>query len=228
MEAALENLRASSDSYSAQIAPNHYSSKAADGSLTIPNGHAFNHLRLSSPTGSSTSTTTPPSAIPSSEYTAKPDPAKPYARQTLEIPPSTRRTVQNTARDPSGPETSNYDDLQSPTSSRISSSAQRPRRGSLSLGRRITSSFHSSDMQVDELSPDEIRQRRAARRRRKEEEDDDRVLVGTKVDQNHANWITAYNMLTGIRFSVSRTTAKMDRELTHTDFEATYKFGFDV
>jgi 1-phosphatidylinositol-4-phosphate 5-kinase len=73
-----------------------------------------------------------------------------------------------------------------------------------------------------------IRQKRASKRRRKDEEDDDRVVVGTKVDQNHVNWVTAYNMLTGIRFTVSRTNAKLNRPLTDADFGAKHKFSFDM
>jgi 1-phosphatidylinositol-4-phosphate 5-kinase len=53
-------------------------------------------------------------------------------------------------------------------------------------------------------------------------------VVGTKVDHNHANWVTAYNMLTGIRFVVSRINAKMDRDLTDEDFSACHKFSFDM
>jgi 1-phosphatidylinositol-4-phosphate 5-kinase len=53
-------------------------------------------------------------------------------------------------------------------------------------------------------------------------------MVGTKVDQNHVNWVTAYNMLTGIRFTVSRTNAKLDRDLTDADFDARHKFSFDI
>jgi 1-phosphatidylinositol-4-phosphate 5-kinase len=91
------------------------------------------------------------------------------------------------------------------------------------------------DSAVDEAAPDEdaarwaeaIKQKRASRRRR-EEEDDERVIVGTKVDQNHVNYVTAYNMLTGIRFTVSRINAKMDRELTAADFDAKHKFSFDM
>ncbi|KAI5302820.1 Phosphatidylinositol-4-phosphate 5-kinase, partial [Ascosphaera pollenicola] len=67
-----------------------------------------------------------------------------------------------------------------------------------------------------------------SRRRRREEEDDDKVMVGTKVDQNHQNFVTAYNMLTGIRFTVSRTNAKIDRPLKDEDFDACFKFSFDV
>lgn len=66
-------------------------------------------------------------------------------------------------------------------------------------------------MHIDEIPQDDdahkwaeaIKAKRASKRRRREEDDDDRVVVGTKVDQNHVNWTTAYNMLTGIRFVVS-------------------------
>ena len=109
------------------------------------------------------------------------------------------------------------------------------RRGSLSLARRATRSVHS-DVYFEEIPQDgdaarwseTIRQKRASRRKRKEEEEDDRVMVGTKVDMNHVNWVTAYNMLTGIRFTVSRTNAKIDRELTDGDFDARHKFSFDI
>ncbi|PHH85780.1 hypothetical protein CDD83_11182 [Cordyceps sp. RAO-2017] len=109
------------------------------------------------------------------------------------------------------------------------------RRASLNLVRRTTRSMQS-DIPRDEIVPDEdalrwaeaYRQKRASKRKRKEEEDDDRVLVGTKVDESHANWVTAYNMLTGIRVSVSRTNAKLDRELTDADFDAKQKSTFDI
>lgn len=109
------------------------------------------------------------------------------------------------------------------------------RRGSLSLNRRNTQSIHSN-MPHEEIPPDEdamrwaeaVRQKRASKRKRKDDEEDDRVVVGTKVDQNHVNWVTAYNMLTGIRFTVSRTNAKMDRPLTDADFDARHKFSFDM
>lgn len=110
-----------------------------------------------------------------------------------------------------------------------------PRRASLSLVRRNTRSI-VSDYPRDEAFPDEdamrwaeaYRQKRASKRRRREEEDDDRVLIGNKVDEKHANWVTAYNMLTGIRVSVSRTNAKLDRPLTDADFEAKQKSTFDM
>lgn len=117
----------------------------------------------------------------------------------------------------------------------VATDQPRNRRASLGLARRTTKPLQS-DSHPDEYPPDEdamrwteaIRQKRASRRKRKEEEDDDRVIVGTKVDQGHVNWVTAYNMLTGIRFTVSRTNAKMDRELTEADFDARHKFSFDI
>lgn len=109
------------------------------------------------------------------------------------------------------------------------------RRGSVNLNRRNTQSVHSN-MQHEEIPVDDdalrwaeaVKNKRASKRRKKEEEDDDRVVVGTKVDQNHVNWETAYNMLTGIRFTVSRTNAKLDRPLTDADFDARHKFSFDM
>ena len=109
------------------------------------------------------------------------------------------------------------------------------RRGSLNLARRATRSMHS-DMFLEDVPSDtdavrwtdSVRQKRASRRRRKDEEEEEKVMVGKKVDENHVNWITAYDMLTGIRFTVSRTNAKMDRDLTDADFVAVHKFSFDV
>jgi 1-phosphatidylinositol-4-phosphate 5-kinase len=109
------------------------------------------------------------------------------------------------------------------------------RRASVNLTRRNTQSVHSN-IPLEEIPQDEdaarwaeaVRQKRASKRKKKDEEDEDRVVVGTKVDQNHVNWVTAYNMLTGIRFTVSRTNAKLDRPLTDADFEAKHKFSFDM
>jgi 1-phosphatidylinositol-4-phosphate 5-kinase len=107
------------------------------------------------------------------------------------------------------------------------------RRPSLNLVRRATRTG-AQDLSDDALTDEDaarwaeaIKQKRA-RKKRREEEDDDRVIVGTKVDQNHQNWVTAYNMLTGIRFVVSRINAKMDRELEPADFNAKHKFSFDM
>lgn len=144
-------------------------------------------------------------------------------RHTLQVPRSS--SARRNSRDQS-------EDAYS--SGRLSPTAG-VRRTSLSLARRTSRTNQSGSIQ-DEPFPDEdtaryaeaIKQRRASKRRRRDDDDDDRVIVGTKVDQHHVNWVTAYNMLTGIRFTVSRINAKMERELTPADFEAKHKFSFDM
>ena len=150
-----------------------------------------------------------------------------HHRHTLEVP---RLSTSRTSRDFSYPGTAS----EGSESGRFSPTPRTPR-ASNTLVRAPTRSIHS-DMFLDEVPADSelakwtenVKQKRASRRKRKEEEEDDRVVVGTKVDMNHVNWVTAYNMLTGIRFTVSRTNAKMDRDLTDADFDARHKFSFDM
>lgn len=87
------------------------------------------------------------------------------------------------------------------------------------------------------LAPDErtgyyreqvIAMREMKRKQRQECEDDEQVLVGNKVSEGHANYAAAYYMLTGIRVSVSRCNAKVNRTLTDEDFTACHKLAFDV
>jgi hypothetical protein len=52
---------------------------------------------------------------------------------------------------------------------------------------------------------EEIHKRREIRRRWKEVEDENTVVIGNKVDTNHPNYVTAYNMLTGLRVAVPLT-----------------------
>ena len=54
---------------------------------------------------------------------------------------------------------------------------------------------------------EEIRKKRESKRRWREAEDEDRVIMGNKVDMNHPNYITAYNMLTGLRVAVQNCTS---------------------
>lgn len=154
------------------------------------------------------------------------DPANSGLRQrhTLQVPrsASTRRSSRDHSEDAF-------------SSGRLSPPAAGIRRTSLSLARRATRSNQSDIHPDDASSLDEtsrwteaIKNRRASKRRRRDDDDDERVIVGTKVDHNHVNWVTAYNMLTGIRFTVSRINAKMDRELTPADFDAKHKFSFDM
>lgn len=198
--------------------------KARTASLT-PGAHA---AELVPPKSSPHRFSSPPAYQPGnaplnaspSGHLLPPSPAPPLKqRHTLEMQkPAPGRTSQDTAH----------------ATGRFSPSVAN-RRTSMNLGRRNTRSA-VMDLPRDEVAPDEdalrwaeaYRQKRASKRRRKVEEDDDRVLVGTKVDETHANWVTAYNMLTGIRVSVSRTNAKLDRELTDADFEAKQKSTFDM
>jgi 1-phosphatidylinositol-4-phosphate 5-kinase len=152
-------------------------------------------------------------------------------RHTLEVP---RVSSSRLSRETTSSANAADDSVVSATG-RFSPATPTRRRGSLTMVRRVTRSIHS-DMHLDDVPQDHdaaqyaevFRQKRISRRKRKEEEEEDRVLVGTKVDQNHVNYVMAYNMLTGIRFTVSRTNAKMDRELTDADFSARHKFSFDV
>jgi hypothetical protein len=64
--------------------------------------------------------------------------------------------------------------------------------------------------------------------KRKTLDDEDRVLIGTRVAEGHQNYALMYNMLTGIRVSVSRCNAKLDRNLSYVDFRAAHKMTFDV
>jgi 1-phosphatidylinositol-4-phosphate 5-kinase len=49
---------------------------------------------------------------------------------------------------------------------------------------------------------EEIHKRRELRKRHREEIDENTVIIGNKVDTNHPNYVTAYNMLTGLRVAV--------------------------
>ncbi|KAK4937966.1 Phosphatidylinositol-4-phosphate 5-kinase [Elasticomyces elasticus] len=204
-------------------------------SLQPPRGAAPALARFSSP----------PAMSPGASIQDRhPDPAQPSEppklshRHTLQVPKS---NLSRNSRDFSfsaGPseEALSTSGRFSPTRDQYDSSVPRHRRASLGLVRRTTRSM-LSDGHPDDVPPDEdaarwtelIKQKRASRRKRKEEEeDDDRVIVGKKVEEGHVNWVIAYNMLTGIRFTVSRTNAKMDRQLTDADFDAKHKFSFDI
>lgn len=190
-----------------------------DGMLKPPT-HAHHHHRASSP----------PAFNPDSSSPAlSPRPDRLTHRHTLEVPKVNTRTSKD-----GGDPTSMGLDGQAISTGRFSPNTPTRRRASLQLTRRATRSVNS-DMHLDDVPQDEdaarwaehIRAKRASKRHRVDT-DDERVVVGTKVDENHVNYVTAYNMLTGIRFTVSRTNAKLDRELTEADFVAKNKFVFDV
>lgn len=191
---------------------------------------SYNHLpaepdRLAPPSKRSQHRYSSPPAPVTHDQPASPASLSPYSqRHTLQVPRSASRRSRELSLDEARAYASGRQDQASPYH----------RRASLNLVRRATRTG-AQDLQGDDTLTDEdaarwaeaIKQKRA-RKKRREEEDDDRVIVGTKVDQNHQNWVTAYNMLTGIRFVVSRINAKMDRELTPADFNAKHKFSFDM
>ncbi len=215
-----------------------------------PDGHSLDDMTATASTGDSlleapsrTTSQPPPNrfssppAMPSSTDHKASSAPSPHTNQrhTLQIPKISTTTTRP-SREFSFNVGQSEDTLSAPgRTSPVAADAPRNRRASMGLVRRTTKPI-LQDGHVDEYPPDEdarrwteaIRQKRASRRKRKEEEDDERVIVGTKVDQGHVNWVTAYNMLTGIRFTVSRTNAKMDRELTEADFDARHKFSFDI
>ena len=124
--------------------------------------------------------------------------------------------------------------------SRVFSNSSQPRgRRSSQLVRRVTRSNASniSTTALDEVPTDEDASRWAERikrnrvlsdqKKREAEEDEDRVVRGTKVDETHSNFETAYNMLTGIRFCVSKNKSP-HRQLTSADFTEEAKLAFDT
>ena len=103
------------------------------------------------------------------------------------------------------------------------------RRTSLQAARRTVSLDNVPEDEDAARWSEHIKAKRVSRRHGRQDTDEEAtVLVGTKVDEGHVNYVTAYNMLTGIRFTVSRTNAKLDRELTDADFDARHKFSFDI
>ncbi|KAJ2355230.1 Phosphatidylinositol-4-phosphate 5-kinase, partial [Coemansia sp. RSA 2610] len=52
--------------------------------------------------------------------------------------------------------------------------------------------------------------------------------IGTLIAPGHANYVLMYNMLTGIRVSVSRCEAKDRRPVREDDYAAMHKYSFDV
>lgn len=168
------------------------------------------------------------SSQPSTTSSVRPDGLR--HRHTLEVP---KLATSRNSRDSQEHPISSTEGVVTSTG-RFSPNTPTKRRGSLQLARRVTRSINS-DMHLDEVPQDDdaarwtehIKAKRASKKARVDT-DDDRVVVGTKVDEHHVNWVTAYNMLTGIRFTVSRTNAKLDRQLTDADFGARHKFSFDI
>lgn len=202
-------------------------SSASTSGLRVP----IQQQRRSSPAAYSQ----PPHPAPRTSFDAVATTSPLQHRHTLEVPRSSTSRISQEHQTPTSVQTEPAL-LQNGKLSPTTPPARDRRKTSITLSRRFTKSLHS-DQHLEDVPQDEdasrwaeqIRQKRASRRRRKEEEDDEKVVVGTKVDQHHVNYVTAYNMLTGIRFTVSRTNAKIRRgDLTEAHFTAAHKFSFDV
>ncbi|KAF9128608.1 Phosphatidylinositol-4-phosphate 5-kinase [Mortierella sp. 14UC] len=99
-----------------------------------------------------------------------------------------------------------------------------------------STSFRRSDDEMEMEELEEARRRMEALKKsssrrmskRKKDDDNDRVLIGTRIGEDHVNYVLMYNMLTGIRVSVSRCNAKPQRMLVDEDFTAAHKLAFDI
>src|SRR6202035_6016611 len=53
------------------------------------------------------------------------------------------------------------------------------------------------------------------------------TFPGMTIDERHSNYVLMYDMLTGIRISVSRCQAKLSRDLLPSDYTAALHLAFD-
>ncbi|RKP18354.1 SAICAR synthase-like protein [Rozella allomycis CSF55] len=75
----------------------------------------------------------------------------------------------------------------------------------------------------------EGKKRRSLKKKKdKSDSDSDVVQFGTKIGEDHRNYVLMYDMLTGIRCAVSRCEAKPLRDVTNDDFKAAHKLAFDI
>jgi 1-phosphatidylinositol-4-phosphate 5-kinase len=95
------------------------------------------------------------------------------------------------------------------------------RRGSDDPVNRPVSNYESSP--VHSIDPSVLKRESMSRKRAEE-----KMAMGTKVAEGHANYVLMYDMLTGLRISVSRCVAKPHRDLEPGDFWAKHKLTFDI
>jgi hypothetical protein len=103
-------------------------------------------------------------------------------------------------------------------------------RNTVNRGRQSLISSHRSSFGPSATSPEQCISfvNTATKSRVSRGKTEREVLVGTPVKEGHHNYMLMYDMLTGIRISVSRCYAKPHRELVQADFEAAHKLAFDV
>lgn len=99
-----------------------------------------------------------------------------------------------------------------------------PKISRLSIGK---TPFESAPASPSLQTPPESLEMAESTSKRRQKSDRE-VLVGTPVKEGHVNYMLMYDMLTGIRISVSRCYAKTHREVADEDFLAAHKLAFDV
>lgn len=65
-------------------------------------------------------------------------------------------------------------------------------------------------------------------KRKSEKEDVEMQMIGNRVDEHHRNYVLMYDMLSGIRVTISRCQAKPERPLTEQDYKSSHKLAFDM
>jgi len=83
----------------------------------------------------------------------------------------------------------------------LSAAPRRPRATTTALS-KPRSSIERMPEEDASWWTEEIHKRREIRRRMREVEEENTVIIGNKIDSNHPNYVTAYNMLTGLRVAV--------------------------
>ncbi|GBB90526.1 hypothetical protein RclHR1_01750025 [Rhizophagus clarus] len=119
------------------------------------------------------------------------------------------------------------------TKKNISLIDNRKKEGRLKRRNTFNATGLGGDIALDEETQkmaENVKRRLSKRRTREKDKDDldEGVMIGTRIGEDHVNYVLMYNMLTGIRVGVSRCNAKMNRELADLDFKAAHKFSFDI
>ncbi|CAG8773935.1 11810_t:CDS:2, partial [Acaulospora morrowiae] len=114
--------------------------------------------------------------------------------------------------------------------SQAEASGQNRKKGPLKRRNTYNSEAIAGDFIVNEETQrwTENVKRQLSKRKLEKDIDDEKVMIGTRINEGHVNYVLMYNMLTGIRVGVSRCNAKMQRVLNDADFKAAHKLTFDI
>lgn len=107
-----------------------------------------------------------------------------------------------------------------PTFTRASSTADIPKL-------RMSPRKDSFNDEISRMRNSIIVKRNLKKQQRLDTFEDENVFVGNRISEGHENFVTAYNMLTGIRVAVSRCSGMMKR-IDDGDFKSTKKLTFNM